>query len=571
MSTKQFFIACLLAVCVRADESACDCSSETSKVETLSSQVKKLEGELEGSISSTKTVEQQLGALKSSSQTNEANLQKKMKEMEASQSSSENALQQKVKELETSKTNSQKAEAELQKKVKELEASQSSSENALQKKVKELETSKTNSQMAEADLQKKVKELEGSHASSGKETEKQMKALKTTSQETEAALREQIRELSEQLKDAKKSGEISMMGFASTVGSMTNGVVKHALDHTDLDEQLSTKVGTHVNTARGAAGKMASNLKDRITSVKYADVLERVSSSETYQKVTDKVAEKTQSLRPHIDKARVHLEPALAKAKDLAGPAWTKAQPTLEMAKTKALETYVASAAAVQTHVLPVLKRGGSSALDQVSEAALAQLQKVMTPTFAAIQQAVPEHSESLPKHPIDQALFLLAGVVLAYYSLYFVRVALRITLRLTTRTSWMSVKLFKLIVMIPLRIVLYLIDLMWWVATLFYCCGLCRKKKKAAKLATKAKKEEKKTGETTAKASETVTAAECQALFETSKKQNKVAEAAQALAKNVKNKKPMKATSVQGKILTKEVFLQTCKKFNVDIKKLDL
>lgn len=532
MSTKHFFIACLLAVCIRADESACDCSSETSKVETLSSQVKKLEGELEGSISSAKTVEQQLGALKSSSQTNEANLQKKMKEMEASQSSSENALQKKVTELETSKTNSQKAEA---------------------------------------DLQKKVKELEGSHASSGKETEKQMKVLKTTSQETEAALREQIRELSEQLKDAKKSGEISMIGFASTVGSMTNGVVKHALDHTDLDEKLSTKVGTHVNTARGAAGKMASNLKDRITSVNYADVLERVSSSEAYQKVTDKVAEKTQSLRPHIDKARVHLEPALAKAKDLAGPAWTKAQPTLEMAKTKALETYVASAAAVQTHVLPVLKRGGSSALDQVSEAGLAQLEKVMTPTFAAIQQAVPEHSESLPKHPIDQALFLLAGVVLAYYSLYFVRVALRITLRLTTRTSWMSVKLFKLIVMIPLRIVLYLIDLMWWVATLFYCCGLCRKKKKAAKLATKAKKEDKKTGESTAKASETVTAAECQALFETSKKQNKVAEAAQALAKNVKNKKPMKATSVQGKILTKEVFLQTCKKFNVDIKKLDL
>jgi len=563
MSTKQFFIACLVAVCIRADESACDCSSETLKVEKLSSQVKKLEGELAGS--------------KSSAQKSEADLHKKVTELETSQSSSQKAehdLQKKVTELAALKSSSQKSEADLQKKVTELETSQSSSQRAesdLQKKVKEWEASKASSQKNEANLQKKVKELEGSHASSGTEAEKQMNALKTSSQETEAAFREQIRELSEQLKDARKSSEISMMGFASTVGSMTNGVVKHALEHTDLDEKLSTKVFAHVNTAKGAAGKMASNLKDSITSVNYTDVMERVSSSEAYQKVTDKVAEKTQSLRPHIDKARVHLEPALAKAKDLAGPAWTKAQPTLEKAKTKALETYVAGARALQTHVLPVLKRGGSSALDQVSVAGLAQLEKVMTPTFAAMSQAVPEHSEALPKHPIDQALFLLVGLVLAYYSLYFIRVALRIALRLTTRTSWMSMKLFKLIVMIPLRMALYLIDFMWWIVTLFYCCGLCRKKKKVGKLAAKAKKEEKNTGEPPAKASETVTAAECQTLFEMSKKQSKVAEGAQQLAKFVKNKKPMKATSVQGKILTKDVFLQTCKKFNVDIKKLDL
>lgn len=315
---------------------------------------------------------------------------------------------------------------------------------------------------------------------------------------------------------------------------------------------------------------MASNFKDRIASVNYTDVMERLSASQAYQKMTDTVAEKTQSLMPHIEKARVTLEPTLTKAKDMAGPTWEKAQPTLEKAKTKAIETYVAGAAAVQTHVLPVLKRGGSSALEQASALALAQLEKIMTPVFDAIGKAVPEHANTLPTHPVDRALFLLVGVVLAYYSLYFVRVALRITLRLTAKTSLMSLRLFKLIVMIPLRILLYLIDLVWWVATLFYCCGLCRRKKKAAKVAAKAKKEEKKTSAPADKA-ETVTAAECHALFEMSKEKNKVEEGAKQLAKYVKEKKPMKASSVQGKILTKEVFLQSCKKFNVNVKKLDL
>lgn len=536
MSTMKFFIACLLAVCIRADESACDCTSETDKAAALSSQVQKLEGELKESKSSSKQFEEKLDALKSSSQKSEADLEKKAKELAASQ--------KKVQDLEESQASAQQKEASLQKKVQELEASQASS-------------------------QKKVKELEGSHASSGKQAETEINGLKA-----------KVKDLIEQLESAQKSkedalqecSEISMLGFASKVGSMTNGVVKHALESTDFDEKLATQVHAHVGTATGAAGKMASSFKDRIASVNYTDVMERLSSSQAYQKVTDTVAEKTQSLMPHIEKARVTLEPHVTKAKDMAGPAWAKAQPTLEKAKTKALETYDAGATAVQTHVLPVLKRGGSSALNQISELALAQLERVMTPTFDAIGKAVPEHASTLPTHAVDRALFLLVGVVLAYYSLYFVRVALRITLRLTARTSLMSLSLFKLIVMIPLKLLSYLIDFAWWVVTLFYCCGLCRRKKKAAKLAAKGKKEEKKTAASgSADKAETVTAAECQALFEMSKEKNKVDEGARQLAKYVKEKKPMKASSVQGKILTKEVFLQTCKKFNVNTKKLDL
>jgi hypothetical protein len=399
-------------------------------------------------------------------------------------------------------------------------------------------------------------------------------------------LKSQVKELREQLENAKKSkeeaasalqecGEISMIGFASKVGSMTNGVVKHALEQTDYDDKFATQVNEQFGTAQEAAGKLASNLQDHIASINYTDVMERLSSSQAYQKVTDTVAEKTQSLMPHIEKARVTLEPHLTKAKDMAGPTWAKAQPALEKAKTTAVDTYAAGAAAVQTHVLPVLKRGGSSAMDQISALALGQLEKIMTPIFDAIGKAVPEHANTLPTHAVDRALFLLVGVVLAYYSLYFVRVALRITLRLTAKTSLMSLWLFKLCLMIPLRILLYLIDFAWWVATLFYCCGLCRRKK-AGKVAAKAKKEEKKNAAKADKV-ETVTAAECQALFEASKEKNKLEEGAKSLAKYVKEKKPMgavkggKAPSVQGKILTKEVFLQTCKKFKVNIKNLDL
>jgi len=346
------------------------------------------------------------------------------------------------------------------------------------------------------------------------------------------------------------------------------------LQQTDLDEKIVAKVGAQVGTARGAAGKMASNIKERIQSVNYTDVMDRVSSSKAYQSVSETMAEKTQSLRPHFDKARVHLEPAFAKAQDLAGPALAKAQPAWEMARNKAVDTYVRGAAAVQTHVLPVLKRGGSSAFDQGSAVGLSQLEKLMTPIFDAVAQAAPDQAETLPTHPVDRLLFLVVGVVLAFYSLYFIRSSLRIVLRLTAKTSWMSLKLFRLIVMIPLRIVLYLMDLVWWVATLFYCCGLLRKNKKAGKLAAKAKKQEKKNGDSGDKAenkAETVTAAECQTLLEAAQKKKKLDEGAQQLAKFVKQNKPMTAGAVQGKILTKEVFLQACKKCGVNIKKLEL
>jgi len=326
-----------------------------------------------------------------------------------------------------------------------------------------------------------VKEL----SSKLEEAEKSKEQVKELSGKLEKAEKSnlQIKELSNKLETAEKSkadldsalqacgeksGEhqqISMMGLAVKVGSMTNGVFQHALQQTDLDEQLVSKVSAHVVKAKD----VASNMKDRVISVDYAGAVERVSTSEAYQKMSATIADKTQTLRPHLDKANAHLQPAFAKAKEVAGPLLTKAQPAMDQAKTKVMEFYGAGTEAVQAHVLPVLKRGGSAVTEQVSAAGLARLDKLMTPVFAAIAKAIPEHEKSLPEHSADRALFLLVWAILGYNALYFIRFSLKMILRITSKTSWMSLKLFRLLVLIPLKLVLKLIDLFLWVVTIFY------------------------------------------------------------------------------------------------------
>merc|ERR1712151_1422283 len=104
-------------------------------------------------------------------------------------------------------------------------------------------------------------------------------------------------------------------------------------------------------------------------------------------------------------------------------------------------------------------------------------LDRIMAPLYDTIGAIAPQHVDTLPQHPVDRVLFVFAFILFAYYALFLVLFSLRIALKFLRKTTLMSFFLFRVLVMLPLKMLKKIISLILWVATGFYCCGLCARK----------------------------------------------------------------------------------------------
>lgn len=363
-----------------------------------------------------------------------------------------------------------------------------------------------------------------------------------------ASLKEQLKSTQSELKAAKEqlkaagaaSGQcaspFSVLDVASKTGAVAGDIMGHLLDQTTVDEQILEGFG--------AAKKMTSDTVDKVMSHDYNQYVEQAKKHEIY----------TTHLAPHINKAteaaqpyyNQYVNPALEQARVYTDPAMKNIQEASTMVYKK-----------VGEEVLPVLTRQSSTVADTVNDV-------VLDPIFQRTAKAAPKHAHMLPQSKLDRVLLLAFFLFATYYALVVSGLTLRISFK-TLRTTW------RFFIRPPIRLVFKIIGTWIFIATGFYCCGLCRPKasvagkKGSADAKGKAKKE-----------AEAASEDELVKLLEASKGKAKLDPAVKLLVDKASKGLMLEGKNfpdyVQGKKVTKDVLKKALGKFKeVDVKKLGL
>jgi len=352
-----------------------------------------------------------------------------------------------------------------------------------------------------------------------------------------------------------QSQRISLMNLASQMYGITTNFVNHALSSTDLDDKLVGHISTGATTAKEATKTFTTDLVRKVSSVNYTQHYEKVASSGAFQTLK----KRSEVIHPYMEKIR----PVVSAARGLVGnaePFFTQAKNVCQPVIFKAVDK---GSDVLEKHVLPALKAGSIRAVGSAFNTGLIKVNGTLAPVYDQVGRMAPDYVEVLPSHPIDRVLFIATMVALFYYGLFLIHFTLRWMLRVLGRTTLMSWFLFQVLVMLPLKLLWRVFSLALWILTGFYCCGICRSQKKVPSKDTKEKTNGHSKGENGAGK---LTVAEAIGILEPAKKSSKVNQGLKLLVNFVKNGKPLnKPPTVAGKILTKQVLLDACKKLNID------
>lgn len=402
----------------------------------------------------------------------------------------------------------------------------------------------------------KVKQLTQQLQQQGQQAEQIVAELKQAQAalKQETTLRAQAEEKAKQSSEQCAQGqEFSVINVVTTSGSIAKEMIQHALDQTDIDEKVVSTASVYTGQASGLVTEAA----DRITKMDYYGSVANLAQNELYLK---HIAPHVQTIRstaqPHVDQ---YVSPALETAKIYANPA----------IETVA-KTYASAAETVETQVVPTLKPHLSKTYELVTGVyndspqhigrLHAMAQKLLDPVFILVAKAAPRHKDILPKHPVDRLLLLVCMAVIAYHLAFWMKLVLRIVLKLS---KWASTVLYRLGFKLPLKVTGKTISWSFWFGTGFYVCGLCKSRKKKLPEGNG-----KKNG-----VHQKATVAEVVELLEKSKKKGKLPEGVKSLCKTSKSGTTLSSPDeMKGKTVPKEVLKQACAKFkDVDMKKLDL
>jgi len=393
----------------------------------------------------------------------------------------------------------------------------------------------------------------------GAEASKLREQLKSAQDEV-SQLRAQLADA--QGTEAKCVNTLSVTEAVTKTGSIAGGLVRHLLAQTDYDDIVVDKVSGHAS----AGWAFTVDVAGKIAEIDYSKHAESLKQHPIYvQHVAPAVGKASEMVQPHVDK---YVAPAMAKARDYAGPA-------LDVAKGAS----ATASAHMNENVMPTLRHVSGRATSELPkhwETAQGGLAKSLDPIFHLAGKASPEHAEALPSHLWDRALMIVIVLFVAYHFSKHAMFFLRLFLRLILWTVKLALK-------IVLRWVLWkVVSYFVWLATGFYCCGLCRSRKRKEPEATNGnKKNGESNGATKGKESnnkpaQKATAEELAQLLETSKKKDKLDPAVKLLVGMAGTGKPMTGKNfpetVQGKLLEKDVLKKALGKFKeVDVKKLKL
>jgi len=368
-------------------------------------------------------------------------------------------------------------------------------------------------------------------------------------------LESKLVDLESELETAKTTpGRISLTALGAQCISFSNDVVRHVLSSTQLDShgaKVFDTVSTRAVAVQAGAAAFTSNVVGHVSAINYTKHLHSVKSSQAFQTLL----EKSQIVHPYVEQAK----PMLEKAKTACRPVLEKAEPAFATAKQyclpvfdKAIETCSLARSAVEDQVLPTFRSSSLQGMNSAVGAGFTRFNNLMTPAFGHAGRMAPNHADALPEHAVDRVLFMIAFIIFAYYSLYLSLYCLRLTLKFLGKTTLVSFFLFRALIMLPLRIILKTISCVFWMATCFHCCGLCSAKKAV-------KKDKKNKSD---KVPQQLSVADVEGILRQAQKTKSEDKALKTFGNLVKSGQPMaKPKSLEGKLITKEVFLQACKK----------
>jgi len=370
--------------------------------------------------------------------------------------------------------------------------------------------------------------------------------VKKLEEETKS-LRDQLAAVQEKLKTdkAKKpctpDEEFSVLSVFSKTGSIALGVSEHLLQLTTFDEKVVAAVAS--------AKVHVSNVKSQIASVDYKGYVNNVKTHPAYlTHIAPHVSTVSTLLAPHMETAQLHLNPLF-----------------------KAAQThYATAAAALEKDVFPALRQRSSQAYSAVSESPQhlshlnAKLGEVLDPVFKATATAAPKQSSFLPKQPVDRLLLLLTIVLFLY-------IFAKIAVKTGALVAKVILLLLRVALWIPIKLSLRIVGFSFFLATGFYCCGLCRRKKAPVEKTNKA--EAKKAEKVDAKKGAEASVAEVTKILEDSKQEGSLPARAKKLAAVAKSGKPSNGIkSIEGKEVSKETLKKALSKFKeVNVKELGL
>lgn len=429
----------------------------------------------------------------------------------------------------------------------------------------ELEQSKQSSRQGDKKLKDMQKDFEDAKRV-GTERESMLANLRNElekKQLTEESLQKQLETVKEEGLEGKR---ISLTKFGSQCASLSNDVMQHVLKSTDLDEKIvhhSSKIVDHISNTAAAARSGAISLKNKISSVNYTDHYVRLQSSTAVRSLI----QKSEFVQPHVDKAIEKARPILDKVKNACQPVIEKAEPFLTKAKDicrpvleKASTKCATVLETVQEAVVPAMQAGSSQVFNSATGAG-STLDRIVAPVFEKAGVVAPQHLDTLPQHPVDRVLFLLAFVVFTYYTMYLSLFSLRVALKFLGKTTLMSFFIFRIVVIAPLLLLKKIVSFLFWFATGFYCCGLCSSRKSQSTPVKSQKQGQKEKAKATF-----ITPAELEKVLNSQKKGDMKDKAVTLLASHAKSGKPLdkKFKQFEGNMISKDVLSQTCKKLGI-------
>jgi hypothetical protein len=445
---------------------------------------------------------------------------------------------------------------QLQEQIAPLEAQLRESEEGKRKEILQMQEQKI------APLEARLQEAEQRTRMEKQQWQEQKTALEKTLQETEQESRKEITQLQEQkivlesqLQQAAQGKRISLVDFSAQVCGVTSDLASSALESTSADEAILQHLSTVHRVSKDTAINVASRVVEGVTSIDYGAHWHMVKESD----VAKTLRQKSAMLHPHVAK----LQPIVSQVHTMIQPTMEKVQPVVEACKPYVTQAVNKCTTVLQTAHSFAEENVFSEMHSRSSQVFRSLLAKAVDPVFHHFSKLAPQHEPLFPTDPVDRGLLIFVILICIYNGLYFLQFCLKWCVRILRRSTLLSFGVFRFAVWLPLKVLLKLVGFVWWVATGFYCCGLCSRRKKSN---PKSQANGKADGRSI------ITVEEAVRMLKTAKEKNNINKALKVLAGNVKSGDPMKQPkTVEGKCLTKAVLFDACKKVGVDTKGIDL
>jgi len=310
------------------------------------------------------------------------------------------------------------------------------------------------------DLQKQIDALKSEAAAAKQkaaEAEKEVQGLKTklkSAQDDASTCSGKLQETAKSVEACSESAAsaraFSVFGVVSSATGVTTGLVNHILDQTTVDDQVSE--------AFKQGYSLAVEQVEAVQAVDYAGHIEQLRKHELY----------TLYVAPHVATVSEISEPYMKQyvtpAVDSVSKQYSELFPVVNDSVIKVVSQAMDTVNTVPDHVATARSAAGS----------------YVSPVVEFVKKAAPQHAHIWPTDPADVLLLslivLIVNLVVLFLGYKIFRVGFKVT---------------KTVLTPPAKLTVWGLSTYLYFATLFYCCGRCRRRSgdagaKSAKADTK-------------------------------------------------------------------------------------